>query len=129
MQASYLIALVFYVLRGYLTSIAVETPVLCVGLSPRHSMKKRVFAGIWLTACSYPIVTLTLPCLMQPGTLPYLAVAETFAPIVECMIFWMMFGSREEFGKRSMYRDFAVIILANLCSFGLGVVAPAIMRW
>src|SRR3981081_643435 len=46
---------------GYLLSILIETPVLLLGLSSRHSLKRKLFAGVWLTACTYPIVTLVLP--------------------------------------------------------------------
>ncbi len=105
--------------RGYLFSIAVETPVLLVGLSARHSLGRRVFAGLWLTACTYPIVVLVLPLLLEERTL-YLGVAETFAPVAECALFWAAFGTRADWGRRSMWRDFAAILVANLASFGLG---------
>jgi hypothetical protein len=108
---------------GYLLTILIETPILCVGLSPRHSLKRRVLAGIWLTACTYPIVTLVLPLLFKPNQQTiYLFVAETFAPVAECALFWLAFGVREEIGKASMWRDFATIVLANLASFGVGEV-------
>ncbi len=107
---------------GYLFSVAIETPILCVGLSARHSWKDRVLAGLWLTACTYPIVSLALPLLMMP-TYPrwaYLAVGETFAPVAECALFWAAYGSREERWKPSMWRDLGVIVLANLASFLIG---------
>jgi hypothetical protein len=95
--------------------------VLLVGLSPRHSLGRRLFAGMWLTACTYPVVVLVLPPLLGFGTV-YLVVAETFAPVAECALFWAAFGSREEAWRPSMWRDFAVITLANLASFGFGEV-------
>src|SRR5205085_5486851 len=49
---------------GYALSVALETPVLLVGLSPRHPIARRIFAGCWLTACTYPIVILVLPQLI-----------------------------------------------------------------
>jgi hypothetical protein len=116
---------------GYLFSIAVETPVLLVGLSARHSIGRRLFAGVWLTACTYPIVVLVLyPLLMPEGRRPvpttdlvlYLLIAETFAPVAECALFWAAFGDKEELGKRSFWRDMITIVLANLASFGLGEV-------
>ena len=63
---------------GYLFSILIETPILLIGLSQRHSIKRRLFAGVWLTACTYPIVVLVLPFLFA-GALRavYLVVAET----------------------------------------------------
>lgn len=103
---------------GYLFTILIETPVLLIGLSSRHSIKRRLIAGIWLTACTYPIVVLVLPILFRDASrLVYLAVAETFAPVAECALFWMAYGKAEAFGKASMWRDFAAIILANLASF------------
>jgi hypothetical protein len=107
---------------GYLFSIAVETPVLLVGLSRRHSLGRRLFAGVWLTACTYPIVILVMPQLIDPGRdrWLYLLVAETFAPVAECALFWLAFGSRQEAFRPSMWRDLAAITLANLASFGLG---------
>jgi hypothetical protein len=103
---------------GYLLTILIETPILLVGLSKRHSIKRRFLAGVWLTACTYPIVVLALPPLFAHASRAiYLIVAETFAPVAECVLFWMAYGAREELGKRSMWQDFAVIIVANLASF------------
>jgi hypothetical protein len=110
---------------GYLLSILIETPVLLIGLSPRHSFGRRLFAGVWLTACTYPVVVLVLPPLLGFDW-AYLLVAETFAPVAECALFWAAFGSREEAWRPSMWRDFAVITLANLASFGFGEVLPYI---
>ena len=106
---------------GYLLTILVETPILVIGLSPRHPIKRKLLAGLWLTACTYPIVTLVLPLLFAPESrTAYLLVAETFAPVAECVLFWLAFGSEELLGRRSMWRDFAAIIAANLASFGTG---------
>jgi len=106
---------------GYLLTILIETPILIVGLSRRHALKRKVLAGVWLTACTYPIVVLVLPVLFaQQSRTVYLLVAETFAPLAECILFWLAFGSPEEAGKPSMWRDFIAIILANLASFGVG---------
>jgi len=106
---------------GYLFTVAIETPILFFALSPRHSKRRRVFAGLWLTACTYPIVTLVLPLLMENySRATFLLVAETFAPVAECVLFWLAFGSAAEVGRRSMWRDFGAIVLANLASFLLG---------
>jgi hypothetical protein len=111
---------------GYLLTILIETPILCVGLSRRHPLKRKLFAGVWLTACTYPIVTLVLPLLFSPNSRAlYLVVAETFAPVAECLLFWLAFGARDEVGKASMWRDFVAIIIANLASFGVGEVVNA----
>jgi hypothetical protein len=111
---------------GYLFSILIETPVLLIGLSKRHPIKNRLFAGIWLTACTYPIVVLVLPlALANVSRAKYLVVAETFAPVAECILFWLAYGDREQVGKVSMWRDFGTIVLANLASFLGGEVLNA----
>ena len=103
---------------GYLLTILIETPVLLIGLSSRHPIKRRLLAGLWLTACTYPIVVLVLPLLFRDASrLAYLAVAETFAPVAECVLFWLAYGNSETFGKGSMWRDFGAITIANLASF------------
>jgi hypothetical protein len=106
---------------GYLLSILIETPILLLGLSYRHSFKRKLLAGVWLTACTYPIVTLVLPLIFfESSRTVYLLVAETFAPVAECVLFWLAFGDWDEVGKASMWRDFAAIVLANLASFSAG---------
>ena len=111
---------------GYLFSILIETPILIIGLSKRHSIKRRLFAGVWLTACTYPIVVLVLPLLFANASrVIYLIVAETFAPVAECILFWLAYGEAEQVGKASMWQDFAAIVIANLTSFLGGEVLNA----
>ncbi|MDX6614214.1 MAG: hypothetical protein QOD75_3400 [Blastocatellia bacterium] len=111
---------------GFLLTILIETPVLVLGLSPRHSLRRKLFAGVWLTACTYPIVALVLPLILSHvPRMVYLAVAETFAPLAECVLFWLAFGKDEELGKLSMWRDFGAIVVANLTSFMLGEILNA----
>ena len=100
---------------GYLLTIAIETPILFFGLSPHHSKRRRIAAGFWLTACTYPIVILVLPLLMvNQSRRVFLFVAEVFAPVAECLLFWLAFG------KEARRRDFVVIVIANLASFLIG---------
>ena len=115
-----------FFLFGYLFSILIETPVLLIGLSNRHPIGRRLFAGIWLTACTYPIVVLVTPLLFASASRAiYLAVAETFAPVAECILFWLAYGEVAQVGKASMWRDFAAIVIANLASFLGGEVLNA----
>jgi len=110
---------------GYLLTILIETPILCVGLARRHPLRRKLFAGVWLTACTYPIVTLVLPLLFSADSRSlYLVVAETFAPFAECILFWLAFGKGEVLDKASI-RDFLAIIFANLASFGIGEIVNA----
>src|SRR5437764_15200036 len=89
-------------LKAYLITIAIETPILLVGLSPRHSIGRRFFCGVWLTACTYPFVWIVFPQFFNPDTqrIPYLIVAETFAPVGECLVFWLAFGEWQNSGGR-----------------------------
>lgn len=107
---------------GYLITISIETPILLCGLSGRHRVADRIAAGLWLTACTYPIVVLVLPALMYESfpRWQYLVVAEVFAPLAECILFWFAFDRKPPADRRSDLRDFAAIALANLASFGIG---------
>jgi hypothetical protein len=97
--------------------------VLLIGLSKRHPIKRRLGAGVWLTACTYPVVVLVLPlALARFSRAFYLVVAETFAPVAECILFWLAYGEPGEVGQASMWRDFGAILSANLASFLLGEV-------
>jgi hypothetical protein len=104
---------------GYALSVAVETPVLLMGLSRRHGWRRRIFAGLWLTACTYPIVVLALPVLI-PARTAYVVVAETFAPVAECALFYALFRDGRPWSDRSLWRDLGAIVAANLASFGFG---------
>lgn len=106
---------------GYLLTIAIETPFLIFGLSPKLSLKQKLLCGIWLTACTYPIVVLVLPAAMQDFSRgAYLAVAESFAHFGECVIFWLAFRGREDFEIKDWIRSFIAILLANFASFMIG---------
>ena len=111
---------------GYLFTAALETPVLWLLLSPRHTQRRRLFAGLWLTACTYPVVVLVLPALFADSTRAvYLLAAETFAPAAECLLFWLAFGREKTADAPSLWRDFAAITAANLLSFLAGEAAGA----
>jgi hypothetical protein len=115
-----------FLLIGYPFTILIETPILLIGLSSRHALKRRLFAGVWLTACTYPIVVLVMPLIfLNSSRTVYLAVAETFAPVAECILFWCAYGKSDELGKRSMWQDFATIVVANLASFIAGEIMAA----
>lgn len=116
---------------GYLLTISIETPVLVVGLSRRHPIRHRVFAGVWLTACTYPILWLVLPQLIDPieHRVTYLAIGETFVPIAECVLFWLAFGKTEPRNRSVTLRDMVTVTVANLLSFALGEVFHYTIGW
>lgn len=114
-----------FLIPGYLLTVAIELPVLWFALAPAHPPRHRFWAGFWLTACTYPIVVLVLPLVELPsvGRLwdargAYLAIAETFAPLAECGLFWWAFD--RDRATRVWLRDMVAIAAANLLSFGLG---------
>jgi hypothetical protein len=108
-------------LVGFAVTVAVETAVLLALLSRRHPVRVRLFVGVWLTACTYPVVWLVLPQMLSERWL-YVLAAETFAPAAECLLFWLAFARRLPPDRRATARDLLAITLANLCSFGLGEV-------
>jgi len=114
---------------GYIATVLIEAPVLIFGLSKTLTLKQRAFAGFWLTACTYPIVVLVLPILFSNSSrIIYLAVAETFAPLAECISFWFAFKDKLEPTLKTKLRNFGVITFANLLSFGIGEILNS-TRW
>ena len=106
---------------GYALTVLLEMPVLLIGLSSPHGLRRRLVAGLWLNACSYPLVILALPTLIDPfqqRTL-YTAIAEVFAPVAECVVFALAFHTTA-LTTPERRRDFAAIMIANLTSFLVG---------
>ena len=106
---------------GYLLTILIETPILFFGLSSKISIKQKLLFGFWLTACTYPIVVLVLPAIFFGASRNlYLLIAETFAPIAECFLFWLSLRGKGILETPDWVRCFATIIIANLASFAVG---------
>jgi hypothetical protein len=112
----------FYFLPfGYLFTILVETPVLIFGLPKPVTLKQRLWCGVWLTACTYPVVILVLPAVFYgESRAVYLLVAETFAPVAECFLFWLAFRNRVTLTSGQWGQAMLAITTANLASFGIG---------
>jgi hypothetical protein len=105
---------------GYCLTVAIETAVLFVGLQPHYSWREKLVAGFALTGFSYPFVCFVFPRFFSP-VLPnslYLWVAEIFAPLSECLVFWLFFSKRDM--HRRVWRDMLTIVVANLTSFAVG---------
>jgi hypothetical protein len=121
-------ALIAFFIPGFLFTITMETPILLLGLSSRHPIRERAIAGVMLTACTYPIVVLVLPELLRSfGYDIYISIAETFAPLAECVlfyVFWIRSFDQPRRGQEDL-RDFAAIIVANLASWLVGGVLAA----
>ena len=108
---------------GYLFTIAIETPVLLIGMSPKVTIRQRLWLGAWLSACTYPIVILVLPAIFFGASRAlYLFVAETFAPVAECALFWLAYRRDGSLTTLDWVRCLIVIVIANLASFGAGEV-------
>jgi hypothetical protein len=115
-----------YLVVGYVLTVTVELPILVVGLGTEHSLRRRLAAGFWLTACTYPVVVLALPPLLWSPSWGsrwlYLIVAESFAALGECGLF------RAAFDRLSK-RDAVAIVLANLSSFAMGEILGGLGWW
>jgi hypothetical protein len=106
---------------GYLLTVLIETPILVAGLSPKLDLKRKLLCGVWLTACTYPIVVLVLPAVfLDYSRNLYLFVAEIFAPVAECLLFWLVYRGSENLETKDWARSLAAIVAANLASFGIG---------
>jgi hypothetical protein len=111
----------YFLPLGYLLTILIETPILLVGLSKELTFRQKLLCSIWLTACTYPVVVLVLPTVMFGfERWQYLAVAEVFAPVGECIIFWLAFRTKGLLYSEEWIRSFIAIVIANLASFGVG---------
>lgn len=105
---------------GYFATVALEAPWLLFGLSAPTSLRKKIFASFWLTACTYPVVAVALPLLLGNWSSNYhlyLLLAESFAIAAECILFVFAFYPMS---THSQIRNAAVIAMANLSSFGFG---------
>jgi hypothetical protein len=121
--------LLLFLPLGYIATVLIEAPILVFGLSKSLTFRQRLFAALWLTACTYPIVVLVLPILFASvSIILYWLVAETFAPVAECVLFWFAFKEKIENDLKTKLRNFGVITIANLLSFGVGEILNT-TRW
>lgn len=120
--------LTYALIVGYLLGVTIETPVLLVTLSSVHSKRRKFLSGIWLTACTYPFVAVAIPYLIDPTAhgILYKAVAEIFAPLAECGLFWFAYKKSTHWTKGKLCQDICAIVFANLTSFGAGELITAV---
>lgn len=109
-------------------TVGIESVVLWFGLAPRHTAGTRVFAGLWLSSCTLPVVHFVFPALRGLGVSAagWIGLAELFAPVAECLLFALVLapGSAAAHGvipRGERGRDFAAIVAANLASVGVGL--------
>jgi hypothetical protein len=100
----------------------IETAVISVALSSRHGWRIRLFSGIWLSACTLPLVWFVLPeCLPTAASRwAYVVCAEVFAPVAECLLFWRAFIHPLPRDTVATIRDCLAITAANAASFIAG---------
>ena len=114
-----------WLLPGYLLTVGIELPIFIAGLSACHSLRARIFAAVWLSACTYPVVALTLPALISLASdySTYILVAEGFAIGTELTLFETVLveADRTLFER---WQDRLAIIAANLASATAGFWLP-----
>ena len=111
---------------GYLVTILIETPILFFGLSRKLTVRQKLACGVWLTACTYPIVVIVLPAIfLGQSRALYLIVAEIFAPLAECILIWLVFKNKQVLESSDWIRCMVAIVIANLASFGIGEILGA----
>jgi len=105
---------------GFLATVAIELPILMLGLSARHPWRRRLAAAVWLTACTYPCVVLVFPLAVPTawGAAAPLVAAETFAFTVEVLLFRGVWGGGD---RRADRRDAVAIVVANSASCLTGI--------
>ena len=113
-------------LGAYLFTIAVESAILWFALSRQHPPGRRLFAGVWLSTCTFPILWIALPAAMYPDTPRwlFLLTGEGFVFAAECALFWLAFDRRRSPAGDTL-ADMLAIIVANLASF----LIPECWRW
>ena len=50
----------------------------------------------------------------------YLSVAEIFAPVAECALFWLAFRGKDNLNRVDWVECLIAIVVANFGSFGVG---------
>lgn len=105
---------------GFLATVAIELPILLLGLSARHPWRRRLVAAVWLTACTYPCVVLVFPLVVPRGwgQTASLVAAEAFAFTAEVLLFRLAWGDGD---RRAGLRDAAAIVAANAASCATGI--------
>ena len=116
---------------GWIATIAIETAVLASLMSKRNGPAVRLFSGVWLSACTLPVVWLVLPAALSGAAsrAAYLIAAETFAPLAECGLFWWAFVRPRTHDRRATVQDCAAIVTANMASFAIGEAAWRLLAW
>lgn len=113
---------------GYVLSLLIEGCILGIGLSRRHARRDRIVATIWLTSCTYPLVAVSFPLLLGSlGRTTMLLVAETYAALGEALLFTAAYDRGAPLAER--LRNAAVIVVANLASFGYGEILQQAGWW
>lgn len=110
---------------GYVATVLMEAPVLLLLLSARHPWQRRLFAGVWLTACTYPAFVLALPVIVAPDPSPegyrrVIIVGEVLVFAAEVLIFRLAFGGPGSGGDGWSWRDAGAVVAANAVSLGVG---------
>jgi hypothetical protein len=113
---------------AWVLTVLVEGVVLWFGLEGRHDRRTRVFAALWLSSCTLPVVHFAFPALRGAGLSDagWMGLAEVFAPLAECALFALVVAPATACPESIRLptwcqRDFAAIVVAHRASFDLGL--------
>lgn len=113
---------------GYGLSLLIEGCFLGLCLSRRHARRERITATVWLTSCTYPLVAVFFPLMLGSlGRATVLLMAESYAALAEALLFTWAYDRSAPLPER--LRNAAVIVAANLTSFGYGEILQRAGWW
>jgi len=122
------VSLARVIVAGWALAAPIEAAVLFFGLDSAHPRLVRAIAGPALTACTYPVLVLVVPALIDPAWsfAAYATAGEVSVVAAECALFFLAVGRRA-----SAARGALAIVAANAASFvageivrRTGIVAP-----
>lgn len=116
-----LLELIVQLSLGFVLFIGIESSILIACLRKQYAKTQLIFAGVWLTFCTYPVINLLLATLL--GHTPfYYAISALMAPLVEFILFWIAFESDRRFFDARLLHALFAIATANIASFTCGLI-------
>ncbi|MBI5832601.1 MAG: hypothetical protein HZB16_09890 [Armatimonadetes bacterium] len=108
-------------------SAPIEALVLLLALSRRHSWRRRLFAGVWLSACILPLWMLAAPFVEHPAITALFGVVDFRGSVMDpsvlagllamavakCELFWVAFDRDAPPASPQVAQDMIAVLLAS----------------